>query len=210
MSPRKPTLKQLYTKRFNDHLTDIADKLELDIKQNISSCSRVDMVRARAKSIDRFCAKARKKEDEVRKYNDPLNQIQDQIGARIVTYYLSDVEKIAKVIEKYYTPVEKQKIVPESENKFGYEGRHYVLFLPQGILPSLNGGDFPIFFELQITTLFQHAWSEAEHDLNYKPSNSVEFEDKRKIAFTAAQAWGADSIFNELFIKSNCKKQQDK
>ena len=27
----------------------------------------------------------------------------------------------------------------------------------------------PRFFELQVKTLFQHAWSEASHDIAYKP-----------------------------------------
>jgi len=195
---RKPTIKQQYTERYDNHLIDIASKLEENIKQNVDSFKRIDMIKVRPKSVQRFCAKARNMDGDVKKYTDPLNQIQDQIGARIVTFYLDDVEKICKIIEKYYTPVEKQKIVPDSENKFGYEGRHYVLFLPPAVLPSMNGGDFPIFFELQVTTLFQHAWSEAEHDLNYKPSSDISPEDKRKIAFTAAQAWGADNIFNEL------------
>jgi putative GTP pyrophosphokinase len=55
------------------------------------------------------------------------------------------------------------------------------------------------FFELQIKTLFQHAWSEAEHDLGYKPATVLSSDQKRRLAFTAAQAWGADQIFDELY-----------
>jgi ppGpp synthetase/RelA/SpoT-type nucleotidyltranferase len=55
------------------------------------------------------------------------------------------------------------------------------------------------FFELQIKTLFQHAWSEAEHDLGYKPTTILTSAQKKRLAFTAAQAWGADQIFDELF-----------
>ncbi|MNL70650.1 hypothetical protein D3C87_1956870 [compost metagenome] len=56
----------------------------------------------------------------------------------------------------------------------------------------------PEFFELQVKTLFQHAWSEAEHDLAYKPSEPLSTLQQRQIAFTAAQAWGADQIFEQL------------
>jgi GTP pyrophosphokinase len=53
---------------------------------------------------------------------------------------------------------------------------------------------------LQIKTLFQHAWSEANHDLGYKPALApVGVEDERRLAFTSAQAWGADHIFDELY-----------
>lgn len=188
----------------------MAEELEKDIKVNIGNSPRIDSIRARAKSVERFCKKAGKKSGDDKKYTDPLNQIQDQLGARIVTYYLADVERIAKIIEKYYKPIERQSIVPDSENKFGYEGRHYVLFLPNAVLPSLKGGDFPVFFELQITTLFQHAWAEAEHDLMYKPVAEMSLEEKRKIAFSAAQAWGADNIFNELFAKAHKKDKKSK
>ena len=58
----------------------------------------------------------------------------------------------------------------------------------------------PGFFELQVKTLFQHAWSEAEHDLGYKPGvKPLTPDETRRLAFTSAQAWGADHIFDELF-----------
>ncbi len=93
-------------------------------------------------------------------------------------------------------------IVPDSIKEFGYEGQHYIFFLPEAIIPNSDFKDnLPPFFELQIKTLFQHAWSEAEHDIGYKPTVKMTSDDKRKIAFTAAQAWGADRIFNELFVQ---------
>lgn len=45
---------------------------------------------------------------------------------------------------------------------------------------------------------FQHAWSEANHDLAYKPTGELTDDQQRLFAFTAAQAWGADRIFPEL------------
>ena len=59
----------------------------------------------------------------------------------------------------------------------------------------------PSFFELQIKTMFQHAWAESEHDLNYKTINELSIEDKRLIAYSAAQAWGADEVFERLSVK---------
>jgi putative GTP pyrophosphokinase len=146
-------------------------------------------------------AKAQTFENERRKYAEPLHQIQDQVGARIVTFYLSDIARTAAVVEKYYRQIEARNIIPESEWQFGYFGRHYVLVIPTDLIdPSLDRALIPEFFELQVKTLFQHAWSEANHDLGYKPGAvPLSSNAQRRLAFTAAQAWGADQIFDELF-----------
>jgi ppGpp synthetase/RelA/SpoT-type nucleotidyltranferase len=197
---KSASVKERYSARYKSYLCSIAEKLEKDIRDNVGSYPRIDRVCARPKSILRFCAKAKKRENGKLKYSDPIRQIQDQVGARIVTYYPEDIERLSAIVEQYYRPIEKQNIVPDSEREFGYEGKHYIMFIPDGILPVAPSGSFPKFFELQIRTLFQHAWAEAEHDLGYKPTQALTFEEKRRIAFTAAQAWGADSIFQELFL----------
>jgi ppGpp synthetase/RelA/SpoT-type nucleotidyltranferase len=91
-------------------------------------------------------------------------------------------------------------MVPDSESEFGYIGKHYILAVPDDVYPDDEGEAklIPKFFELQIKTLFQHAWSEANHDIAYKPVTTLTSLQKRQLAFTAAQAWGADQIFETL------------
>jgi ppGpp synthetase/RelA/SpoT-type nucleotidyltranferase len=137
------------------------------------------------------------------KYADPLSEIQDQVGARIVTFYKSDVLRIAAVVEKYFRAIEAKNHVPESDSEFSYFGKHYIFFVSSDASSGLDRALLPKVFELQIKTLFQHAWSEANHDLGYKPGGgTLTSDDKRKLAFTSAQAWGADMIFDELFVAS--------
>ncbi len=187
----------LYQDRYSNVLAPIAVKLQQFFVDLFETAERIDRISVRAKTVPRFVTKSEKLlSDGSRKYTDPMTQIQDQIGARIVCFYLSDVERIAIEIDKYLRPIEAKLVIPESEAEFGYFGKHYVLFLPDDVL---DGGDHPKFFELQIKTLFQHAWSEAEHDLTYKPQAHLPADVNRKVAFTAAQAWGADMIFDELF-----------
>jgi putative GTP pyrophosphokinase len=148
----------------------------------------------------RFLGKAEKQDNGKLKYTEPLAQIQDQLGARIITFYISDVQRVSDVIRKYYRPVESRTVVPDSEWEFGYFGVHFILLVPGDLIePDMDRALVPDFFELQIKTLFQHAWSEAEHDLGYKPgATPLTADQKRRFAFTAAQAWGADRIFDEL------------
>jgi ppGpp synthetase/RelA/SpoT-type nucleotidyltranferase len=159
----------------------------------------LDRVFVRAKAVDRFLEKAARLEGGERKYTDPLNQIQDQLAARVVTFYLSDVKHISARIEEYFGSIEVQHVVPDSPREFGYEGKHYILFIPLDVRVASEGvEECPTFFELQIKTLFQHAWGEADHDLIYKPFGTLTSDQRRRVAFTAAQAWGADRIFEEL------------
>ena len=190
-----------YRRRFDRVLVTLAEALEKHLKDTLQGEARIDRVSARAKAVDRFVAKAIATEGGRPKYTDPLQQIQDQLGARIVTFYLSDTERIAAIVERYYRRVEARVVVPNSEAEFGYFGRHYILLIPSDLTPSGAGASLaPDFFELQIKTLFQRAWAEANHDLGYKPlSGPLAPDAKRRMAYTSAQAWGADRMFNELF-----------
>jgi len=162
---------------------------------------RIDRIAARPKGVDRFVAKAIKLIDGKPKYAEPLEQIQDQIGARIITFYPTDVARLDPIVKKWFNPIEFKDHVPESEWEFGYFGRHYILAIPTDVIDdSWDKSMIPRFFELQVKTLFEHAWSEAEHDLGYKPGEQpLTSNETRRLAYTSAQAWGADRMFDELF-----------
>lgn len=193
-------LKEAYLQRYDQVLEPMVETLEHELWDCLFDVtSRIDRLTVRPKSPDSFLLKAKKREGGEPKYADPMQEIRDQIGARIVALYTDDIEPIEKIVLRYFTPVKLQDLVPESESEFGYVGRHLLLILPSDVEPEGVAQELiPDFFELQIKTLFQHAWAEANHDLFYKPSGELTFDQRRKVAFTAAQAWGADMIFNEL------------
>lgn len=198
------SIREDYKERYDTHLVSLAWALEAHVRENLKDVPRIDRVLARAKGVDSFVSKASKEVDGVKKYSDPYNQIQDQIGVRVVTFYLDDVNAVAKEIEGYYRKIESKSIVPDSDSEFGYFGKHFILLIPDELIDDgSDANKIPKFFELQVKTLFQHAWGEAEHDLGYKPGAVLSSDVKRRIAFTAAQAWGADQIFNELHKAAN-------
>lgn len=189
-----------YASRFTAILEPLATGLQQYLTKIVASRPRIDRVSVRAKAVESFLNKAATQDKlGLPKYADPLSEIQDQIGARITTFYLHDVASVQAVVEGFFGSIEKCKKEPESDSEFGYEGFHYILFLPDDILtPELLHSDPPKYFELQIKTLFQHAWSESAHDLIYKHNAALSRDQHRRAAFTAAQAWGADRIFTEL------------
>jgi ppGpp synthetase/RelA/SpoT-type nucleotidyltranferase len=167
---------------------------------HLAGTPNIDRVTARAKHPDRFAAKIHNVDDEGRlKYNAPLTEVQDQLGLRVVVFYLADVAVVLDRLRSYFRPIEEKDLVPESPWTFGYFGQHAVMVTPSDVVPQgVTLEDAPRFFELQVKTLFQHAWSEAEHDLGYKARESLSDDQARRFAYTAAQAWGADRAFEEL------------
>lgn len=200
MKSSKPLADQ-YEERHREALVPVAKALEGLIADILKDQPRIDRVSARAKALTSFLKKAGATIGAKKKYKKPLLEIQDQIGARIITFFRSDVERIDAIIKQYFTSIETKDLVPESEWEFGYFGRHHVLVLPSDVKSDdIPPEQLPDCFELQIKTLFQHAWSEANHDVGYKPGlQPLSTEENRKLAYTSAQAWGADQMFDELF-----------
>lgn len=203
-------LETTYRRRFISILSPIAGKLEDVLRDHLTGTPRIDRIAARAKSPSRFVAKAGKRLGGEAKYPDPLSQIQDQIGARIIVFYEQDVQVVSTIIDKYYHRLEKHAHVPENEWEFGYFGLHYVLALPLDAVPAHVAIDqAPQQFELQIKTLWQHAWSEANHDLGYKPVDELRADYRRRLAYASAQAWGADRTFADLFSEIEAQRPMD-
>ena len=116
-------------------------------------------VTGRAKSIESFAAKAGRTKDGQPVYADPLRDITDQIGVRVITYVRSDVAAVAEVLGSQLTVLDDRDLGQEtaSEGRFGYASRHLQV--------ARNGGPTA---QVQVRTVLQHAWAEFEHDIRYK------------------------------------------
>lgn len=203
-------IRKKYTERY-EALKYAANDIKDDIEKYLPDKKHfhIDRIDTRAKDIDRFVVKATKKikdeqtKEEKLKYENPLSQIQDQVGARILVLYLDDVEKLGEAIKEYYSVFEDLVKEPENDHEFKYFGRHFILTFPREIREKYGKENIPVAFELQIKTLFQYAWSECEHDLNYKPyGREIDKEGQRLLALASAQSWGSDKIFDELIKKT--------
>ena len=195
-------LEEQYGHLYEDGLVPVAAALEEYLLEIFVHIPRIDRISARAKQPVSFLKKALKKGERGNlKYEEPFEQIQDQIGARIIVFYKSDVEYIESIIRKYFHAIEIIDRIPQSDWEFSYFGRHLILLLnADQRAVAIDVPNTPKFFELQIKTLFQHAWSEAGHDIAYKAEASkLDKDQQRRLAFTSAQAWGADRIFEELY-----------
>lgn len=201
------SLLETYGARFQKTLVPLAAAIQAHLENRLKGALRIDRITARAKSVASFVKKATETVDGEPRYDDPLEDIQDQVGARIITFYKADIDAIEAEVKRWFRTIEIKSKFQGSEWEFGYFGRHMILLTPMELLAPTDDGWQPKVFELQIKTLFQHAWSECNHDLGYKPESPLTSEEKRLLALSSAQAWGADYILGELFRQKSAASE---
>jgi ppGpp synthetase/RelA/SpoT-type nucleotidyltranferase len=185
----------------------------------------VDRVYFRAKDPKSFVGKVRKREEDVAAgvlkddvpvtpYTNPLTQIEDQVAGRALVFFLHDIKPVVAILEDAFHRVEMQDRAPQKDAEFGYESTHLVCAIPDELRPPgwLNEEWMPQTFELQVRTLFSHAWAEPQHDLGYKGAGDLTRKQRRHLAWIAASAWGADEglerAWNEIGVGAE-KDQRD-
>ncbi|MGJ9423505.1 DUF429 domain-containing protein [Aeromicrobium sp. CF3.5] len=139
-------------------------------------------VTGRAKSVASFAEKSRRASGGVPLYADPMTQITDQIGVRVIAYVASDVEAVADLLVDHFIVKNDRDMGLEtaSEGLFGYASRH--LLLATAACDGAPGRNF----QVQVRTVLQHAWAEFEHDIRYKGSVPAEHAREFDRRFTLA------------------------
>jgi putative GTP pyrophosphokinase len=180
-------------------LRQMADSLAHEVDTWLRNVQHIDRVCFRVKDPDSFVDKACDP-DTKPPYGNPLQEIEDQIGGRVIVYFLEDVKAVANALTNVLTPVEVTRKRPKEDDQFGYESHHLVCLIPPQVQPQgwSSVTDPPTTFELQVRTLFMHAYAQPQHRLAYKNKVSLTPEVKRRLAWVAASAWGADRFYQDI------------
>jgi len=146
-------------------------------------------VTGRTKSVASFAEKAARTRDGRPLYADPLRDITDQIGVRVVTYVHSDVDVVADLLADQVVVKDDRDLGRETadEGRFGYASRHLLIALDparegQPAYEALRGR----VAQVQIRTVLQHAWAQFEHDIRYKGTIPAEHASDFDRRFTLA------------------------
>lgn len=125
-------------------------------------------------------------------------ELTDILGARVITFFSDDVDKVGKQIEQRFkidweNSCDKRALI--KADSFGYLSLHYICLLPE------NAG-YPeelckLKFEIQIRTVLQHTWAAINHDIGYKS----EFGVPRAIAREFSRVAGLLEIADDEFVR---------
>lgn len=161
----------------------------------------VDIVtmESRAKTIESFQGKIERDDKD---YADPLKEITDLSGVRIITYYNKDVDAICELITAEFevdeaNSIDKRKII--EEDRFGYLSSHLVVALNSNRSTLAEWSHFSTFkCEIQVRSVLQHAWAAIDHKLRYKTEESIPVYLKRKLYRLSALLELADDEFESI------------
>lgn len=164
-------------------------------------------VSARAKSIASFQRKAAKP------YEDPVGEITDTVAVRVITFSITDRDRIAEIIKDRFVVKPGEDRNPgleKSERRRGYDCWHIVI---TGEKQPESGwlierGDLSRYFntfgglEVQLRTVAAHAWAEFEHARRYKGRSydAVTEQDRETIDQLFGAASDARRALDETFV----------
>jgi putative GTP pyrophosphokinase len=157
----------------------------------------VHAITNRAKDVDSF-----KRKIANDKYNDPISQITDFSGIRIIAYVEDDLKPICEIITNSFD-IDESNSGDKSDDlgtdKVGYKSIHFIATIKSD---RLNLPEYKKFkelkFEVQVRTILQHAWAEIEHDRNYKFNGVLPPEITRRFKILAGSLELIDREFNQL------------
>ena len=190
----------LYTQEYDQY------KIFADILRSVlEAACEIDapsaIVQARAKKVSSFAEKVIRKKD---KYKNPVKQLTDLCGARVITHTQDQVKEVCQFIVKNFEVDRKESLDVSTRlksNEFGYLSMHYVVTLNQD---SIMGIKIPLDkiggkkAEIQVRTLLQHTWSDILHDRMYKSTFKVPVKFERESARLAATLEATDYEFQEF------------
>lgn len=198
LTPDQQLLFDEYVDRL-PKLEQLRKTLEENTRNALDGLPHIDRISFRVKDKYSFVRKCHKKETP---YSNPLVQVEDQVAGRVLVFFYHDLSVVEEKLEDWFTGiVEAKKKRPEGVMEFGYESNHFIIGIDEHLKPPgwEGAGQMPVNFELQIRTLFMHAWAEPQHDLDYKGKHVPGDYNRRMLAWIASSAWGADRMFEDVW-----------
>jgi ppGpp synthetase/RelA/SpoT-type nucleotidyltranferase len=187
-----------------------AEMLEEVLRLAAKELAPLAIIQTREKSIASFAEKAVRKKH---KYADPVYQLTDLCGARVITHTRSEVEAFCQYLKDNFD-IDWDNSLDTSQRlrptEFGYRSVHYIIEFkripeeeederkdkPYGI--DIPEELFGLKAEVQVRTLVEHAYADYGHDLTYKGAFELPTTWQRELASVAAALEEVDQTFSRI------------
>lgn len=178
-----------FTGRIERLVEDLLDRNSIEVVQ----------LSARTKTVDSFKGKLRRKGT---KYENPLDEVTDFAGIRVITYYTEDVDRVVECLLSEFEiddELSRGTVAAADPDRFGYQSAQYVGRLSHERRSLTEWSRFADrCVEIQVRTALQHAWSAIDHKLNYKSEREVPRHLKRRLSRLSALLELGDEEFSSL------------
>lgn len=150
----------------------------------------------RSKTIESLMEKIKRKP-----YKEPINEISDLAGVRVVSFYAPDLDKVEKTIADEFNIIERiDKADTLGFDKMGYLGKHFIIRLSEKYSGPHYEGLHELRCEIQVRTILQDAWAVINHHLIYKNEGSMPEEIRRDMNNVSSLLEIAQNIFDNIFL----------
>jgi ppGpp synthetase/RelA/SpoT-type nucleotidyltranferase len=186
---------------------DFGKKLSEFLKLELKKVGIDDaIIKDRAKGVDEFSKKIVR---PGKKYSDPLSQITDLTGVRIIVYYTDLIKTVEEIIKREFE-IDPENSIDKSTtykpNTFGYLSMHKIISLNTIKQKQEEWKKFiGLKAEIQIRTSLQDAWATVSRALQYNQEDDVPDILKRKLFRLAGLFELCDEQF--LFIKDETSRR---
>ena len=180
------------------HYEGFADRIATLVTELLQARSiSIAHIEHRAKTIESFVSKCRKKS-----YGDPLNDIRDLAGVRVVTYYHDEVQTAADLLRGEFevdAAHSLDKLAELDVDEFGYRSLHLVCRLTASRRELIEWSKYQdMWVEIQVRSVLQHAWASISHKIDYKSASQAPNELRRGLFRLSALLELADEQFASL------------
>jgi putative GTP pyrophosphokinase len=165
---------------------------------------KIHSIEARAKSLESFGKKASRPSNadpSLPRYRDPLSEITDLAGVRVISFFPKTLRDIDHVIQSEFTVLKKKdkRHYQRTKKMFGYRSIHYLIRMKpeRSVLPEYKCFA-KLTAEIQVRTILQHAWAEMEHDIRYKSADVIPTSIRQRFEILARTIEVADREFQAI------------
>lgn len=169
------------------------------------------IIECRTKGVESFEEKISRQD---KMYLNPLDEISDLSGIRLILRSLKDVDRASNLILHTFRVDEERSINKLDElepDRFGYLSKHFIIKVGDGRKYLPEWADISeLSAEIQVRTVLQHAWAIISHSLDYKNRLDIPKELRRQLYQLSALFELADERVDTLIDQVQIKVEQYK